>query len=216
MPRLHFYGQSAFQLVGDDGMSIVIDPYTTTERIRYQDDFDAADLVMVTHEHGDHNNVEAVPGSHEIVRGPGDHSAAGIDIRGIASFHDKQQGAQRGPNTIFIFDFDGLRFAHFGDQGVELEEAQFAELQGINVMIAPVGGGPTLEPDLIWQVAERIQPNVFIPVHFKTDKIDVPVQPLEDFLQGKTSVRRDAGSDVELRADDLPDPITIIALEPSR
>lgn len=216
MPRIHYYGQSAFRLLGDDGVSIVIDPYTTTERIRYQDDFDSADLVMVTHEHGDHNNVDAVPGTYEVVRGPGDHNAAGLEIHGIASYHDKQQGAQRGPNTIFIFDFDGLRFAHFGDQGVELEEGQFAELQDINVMIAPVGGGPTLEPELIWEMAERIQPNVLIPVHFKTDKIDVPVQPLDDFLQGKSSVRRDAGSEVELRANDLPDPVTIIALEPSR
>lgn len=216
MTRIHFYGHSTFRLVGDDGMRIVIDPYTTTERIRYKDDFDEADLVLVTHEHGDHNNVDAVPGTYEVVRGPGDHSAAGIDIHGIPSFHDKEQGAQRGPNTIFVFDFDGIRFAHFGDQGVELDESQYAELDGINVMIAPVGGGPTLEPELIWEMAERIQPNVFIPVHFKTDKIDVQVQPLDNFLQGKPSVRRDVGSEVELHAGDLPDPITIIALEPSR
>lgn len=214
--QLEFYGQSAFRIVGSDGRRIVIDPYTNNERIRYEEDFGEADIVAVTHDHGDHANVDAVPGDYEVVRGSGNHSAKGVDFTGIASFHDKAEGAERGPNTVFVFDVDGVRFAHLGDQGCELEEDQVQALEGVEVMIAPVGGGFTLEPDRIWALAERVQPNIFIPCHFKTDKIDLPFIELGEFLAGKPNVDRPGGGMTEISASTLPDPVTVVALEPTK
>lgn len=214
--QITFYGQSAFRIVGEGGARIVIDPYVKTERISYEDDFDEADIVLVTHEHGDHNNVDAVPGDYDVVRGEGTHQVRGIEFLGIGSYHDQAEGAERGPNTIFVFDLDGVRIAHFGDQGCELEEDQMLQLEGVQVMIVPVGGGFTLDPERIWTIAERIRPNVVIPCHFKTDKVQLPFATLDDFLAGKERVQRPGGGEANLDPGNLPEPITVLALEPAR
>lgn len=204
--KLKFYAQSAFHITTDDGLRIMIDPYTHTDRIRYDATFDEADIVIVTHDHGDHANVDAVPGDHRVVRGTGTQAVRGISFHGIGSYHDKEQGASRGPNTIFVFDVDGVRVAHFGDQGCELEPTQLAQLSGVNVMIAPIGGGFTLEPELIWNLAEQVQPNIFVPCHFKTDAIELPFITVDEFVEGKDNVRWLGGSEIELSASELPEP----------
>ena len=214
--KIKFYAQSAFRIVSDDGTRIVIDPYEESGFLRYDPTFDEADIVVVTHEHGDHNNVDAVPGDHDVVRGEGTHSARGIAFTGIPSFHDREQGAQRGPNAMMVFDVDGLTIAHLGDLGHELGDSDIEALAGTNVLIAAVGGGPTLEPDNVWEIVERVQPNVMIPCHFKTPEIDLPIEPLEVFLEGKPSVRVVGGSEVTITANELPDPVEITVLERSR
>jgi len=214
--ELTFYAQAAFRIVGQDGVRIVIDPYEASERLRYDPTFDEADIVVVTHEHGDHNNVAAVPGDPEVVRGAGRHVAGGITFEGIGCYHDGQQGAQRGPNAIITFTLDGLRIAHFGDLGHELDDEHYRQLGALDVVIVPTGGGPTLEPELVWAMVERIAPKVAIPCHFKTSEIDLPLAPLETFLDGKDAVRRVGGSTVTLTAETLPKTTEIVVLEHSR
>jgi L-ascorbate metabolism protein UlaG (beta-lactamase superfamily) len=214
--RLKFYAQSAFHITADDGTRIMIDPYEYNERIRYDPTFDEADIVLVTHEHGDHANVDAVPGDYRVVRGLGTQAVRGMPFLGIGSYHDNEEGARRGPNTIFVFEVDGIRIAHFGDQGCELEPTQVALLSGVNVMLAPIGGGSTLDPKLMWALAEQVQPNIFVPCHFKTSEIDMPFITVDEFVEGKDSVRHLGDSEVTLSADSLPDPIEILVLDRSR
>lgn len=214
--KIHYYAQAAYLITGDDGRSILIDPYKRTETFRYDPTFDEPDLLLVTHEHGDHNNVAAVPGDPPVVRGDGEHHAAGFGIQGMASFHDQNQGQDRGPNTIFTFEIDGVTVGHFGDQGCELEPEQLEKLQGVEVMIAPVGGGLTADPALIWKMAEAIKPNIFIPCHVKTPEIDLPIGPMEDFLAGKENVVEQGASELTIDAGSLPAPIQIVVLERSR
>ena len=214
--QLKFYAQSAFHITSDDGARIMIDPFEHTERIRYDPTFDEADIVLVTHEHGDHANVDAVPGDYSIVRGVGTQEAGGFSFLGIGSYHDKEEGASRGPNTIFVFEIDGIRVAHLGDQGCELEPEQIEMLAGVNVMLAPIGGGFTLEPELVWDLAQQVQPNIFVPCHFKTSAIDLPFISVDEFIEGKDNVRWLGGSEVTLSAGDLPDPIQILVMDRSR
>lgn len=214
--RLHYYAHSAVHLTGQDGASIIIDPYAQSSFLRYEPRFDRADIVVVTHEHGDHNNVAAIPGGPQVVRGGGTQTVHGLTFTGIPSYHDRQQGAQRGPNTIVVFEMDGLRIAHLGDQGVELDAGQYAQLDGVNVLLAPVGGGPTLEPEQVWELVSRVRPNAMIPLHYKTPSVELPIAPRETFLAGKPAVRRVEGAEVEFTAATLPEPIEIVALDPSR
>lgn len=213
--KVHYYAQSAYLFTGDDGRSILIDPYKRTDTLRYDPTFDEPDVLLITHEHGDHNNVAAVPGDPALVRGDSESDVAGFRIHGMASYHDDKQGAERGPNTIFTFDIDGVTVGHFGDQGCELSAEQLEKLQSVEVMIAPVGGGFTLDPALIWKMAEAIQPNIFIPCHVKTPEIDLPFRPMEDFLAGKENIV-EQGSDLTIDASSLPDPIQIVVMERSR
>ncbi len=214
--KLKFYAQSAFYIEASDGTRIVIDPFEHTERIRYDATFDEADIVLVTHNHGDHANIDAVPGDHRVVQGVGTQAVRGMPFLGIGSYHDKAEGAERGPNTIFVFEVDGVRIAHLGDQGCELEASQIAMLTGVNLMIAPIGGGFTLEPELIWKLAEEVQPNIFVPCHFKTEDIDLPFITVDEFVADKDNIRLLGSSEIDLTGDDLPEPIEVLVMERSR
>jgi L-ascorbate metabolism protein UlaG (beta-lactamase superfamily) len=214
--QVTYYAHSTFHIHGDDGANILIDPYAAGSYLRYDATFDPADIVCVTHEHGDHNNVDAVPGNPEVVRGPGSQTVKGRTFTGIPSFHDREQGAKRGPINMMVFEVDGMRVAHLSDLGTELSDEQYDQLSGVNVMFAAIGGGPTLEPENVWALVKRVGPNILIPAHFKTDKIDLPVITVDEFLEGKPSVRRTDSSTVEIRADNLPEPTEIVVLDPSR
>ncbi|MBI3978076.1 MAG: MBL fold metallo-hydrolase [Chloroflexi bacterium] len=215
--QLHYYGHAAIRVAAANGTSVLIDPYKPSSMILYDATFDPADVVAVSHEHSDHNNVEAVPGSPTVVRGPGTHTAHGLTFHLISSFHDRASGAQRGPNTPIVFEVDGLRVAHLGDQGADLTDEDYRQLGPVNVLIAPIGGPPpTLEPSVMWEAARRINPNVMVPIHFKTDRCTLPIAGLETFLAGKEHVQRANGPSATITRDTLPEPIRILVLDVSR
>ncbi len=107
---------------------------------------DGVDLLLVTHEHLDHNGVEAISGEPATLRSTAGRLESPIgEVVAIASEHDEAAGTQRGPNTIFVFTLDGVRVAHFGDFGQSELRAEQAEAIGeVDLIILPVGGGPTI------------------------------------------------------------------------
>src|SRR5262249_33096648 len=102
-----------------------------------------ADLLLVTHEHRDHNAVEVIGGDPVILRSTaGTHESPAGTVTGVASEHDPVAGTQRGPNTIFTFTLGGVKVAHFGDFGQsELRSEQADALGTADLLIVPVGGG---------------------------------------------------------------------------
>ncbi len=124
MTLVRWYGQSAFLLRGEQ--RVFIDPFGDMQRIAARGlQFDyppiegaEADLLLVTHEHGDHNAVEVVGGAPQILRSTaGTFDSPVGEVIGVASEHDDVAGTKRGPNTIYCFSLDGVRFCHFGDFG---------------------------------------------------------------------------------------------------
>ena len=114
--KVKWLGHAAFIITSDEGIKILTDPYQLGMfGVNYDEIKEAVDIVVVSHEHPDHNNVEGVPGSPEVIRDAGTRQAKGIEFRGIASFHDDSGGSQRGPNNIFCFTVNGVRLCHLGD-----------------------------------------------------------------------------------------------------
>jgi L-ascorbate metabolism protein UlaG (beta-lactamase superfamily) len=127
--------------------TVVFDPYPPN--IGYDDPELSADLVLITHEHPDHNHPEAVQGEPTVVHGlddrgqvkaitgvldrlpneaestwttgvgNGEHSGNAIAVSTVPAWHDNEQGGERGATTIFVVDVDGVRIAHCGDLGQE-------------------------------------------------------------------------------------------------
>ena len=100
---IKWLGHASFLITLEDGIKIITDPYETGfhESFTYSPIKEIADIVTISHEHGDHNAVDKLPGNPEVVRGVGTHQVRGIQFTGIDSYHDKSGGAERGPNTIF-------------------------------------------------------------------------------------------------------------------
>jgi L-ascorbate metabolism protein UlaG (beta-lactamase superfamily) len=178
--NIRWYGQSAFLLRG--GRSVFIDPFGAMEGLAARGmQFDyppvegvEAELVLVTHEHGDHNAVEVVGGSPQILRSTaGTFDSPVGEVIGVASEHDDAAGTRRGPNTIFCFSLDGLRICHFGDFGqAELRAEQRRAIGEVDVLFLPVGGGPTVGGESAAAIVRAVRPRLVVPMHYRTDLVN--------------------------------------------
>lgn len=213
--KIKWLAHASFLITADDGTRIITDPYTTTDNLMYGKIQEAADIVTVSHEHGDHNNTAAISGNPKVVRGPVSVEIKGIKIMGLAAYHDTSGGKQRGPDTVYTLVANGIRICHLGDLGHPLPKEQVAELGEIDVLLVPAGGFFTMEPVIAAEFAESLKPRVIIPMHFKTPKVKIPILPVDEFLKGKQNVKRLPGSEVSLTKSTLPHETEIIVLTPS-
>jgi L-ascorbate metabolism protein UlaG (beta-lactamase superfamily) len=213
--RIKWVGHSCFLITSRDGLRVITDPYTVGGGINYSPIKETADVVIVSHGHSDHGNVSAVQGKPEIVKGSGKKTAKGIQFKGIAAHHDASQGKQRGPNTVFCFTMDDVRLCHLGDLGHVLSPEQVAEIGVVDILFIPVGGYFTIDASVASQVCDQLKPKIVIPMHFKTPKCTYPIAGVEDFIDGKKSVRRVGSSEVEVEREKLPAATEIVLLQPA-
>jgi L-ascorbate metabolism protein UlaG (beta-lactamase superfamily) len=204
--QVEWYGQSAFRLTAD-GTTVAIDPFGDMSALGsargIQWEYPAIDgleasLLLITHEHRDHNAAEVVGGEPEILRSTAGTLESSLgEVVAIASEHDERAGTQRGPNTIFVFELDGLRVAHMGDFGQSaLREEQAAALGGLDLLILPVGGGPTIGAQGARAIVERLAPRWVVPMHYRTPRIGF-LETAEEFLDGFERVHRLEGPSFE-------------------
>lgn len=189
--KVRWYGQSAFALVGESN-AVFIDPFGDMEGARargmiwnYPAIADAtADLLLVTHEHGDHNAVQVVSGVTQTVRS----SAGTFDtpmgrVIGVASEHDAVAGTKRGANVIYLFELGGIRVCHMGDFGqAELRSAQRAAIGDVDLLFVPVGGMATIDGRMAADLVEELNPSWVVPMHYRTAAISF-LDTADAFLQ---------------------------------
>jgi L-ascorbate metabolism protein UlaG (beta-lactamase superfamily) len=211
--KIKYLAHAAFLITLDNGARIITDPYETSPGIAHKEIKETADIVTVSHEHGDHNNVAAVKGNPIILRDGG--KIKGIKIRAATAYHDNQGGAQRGKNIVFCFEVDGVNVCHAGDLGHELSAEQIKAIGRVDVLMIPVGGNYTIDAKVAAKVCDQLKPKVIIPMHYKTDKIMIPIAGVEDFLKSKSNVTRSNESEIEFKAGKLPGATQIIVLKAS-
>jgi L-ascorbate metabolism protein UlaG (beta-lactamase superfamily) len=187
--RIRWFGQSAFLISAE--RTLFVDPFGVMEGLAERGmRFDyppiegvKADLLLVTHEHSDHNAVEVVSGSPQILRSTAGTFDSPIgEVIAVASEHDDIAGTKRGPNTIFRFALDGLRLCHFGDFGqTTLRVEQERAIGDIDVLFLPVGGGPTVAGEPAAAIVRALRPRLVIPMHYRTDAVNF-LDPPDAFL----------------------------------
>lgn len=222
--RVDWHGQSAFTLEGE-AATVFIDPWGDMSGAAARGITwgyppiatpDTVDLLIVTHEHSDHNGVEIIEGEPTLVRSQaGTHSSPLGDVVAIASEHDDAAGTERGPNTIVVFDLDGLRVAHFGDLGqAALRPEQRAHLDGIDLLFIPVGGGFTIDGATAAAIAKEIAPSWVVPMHYRTDKINF-LETEEGFVDAMPKVERLTGASFDTAdLEKGSDPLVIVPAAP--
>jgi L-ascorbate metabolism protein UlaG (beta-lactamase superfamily) len=169
---IQWYGHSCFKIStkpegrgsGED-VVIFTDPFDKEVGLRPPQG--RADIVTVSHQHGDHNNVSALKGEPAVLDLPGEYSIKGVSITGINSYHDKVQGEERGLNTIFAIESEGIRFCHLGDLATSLDKKQLEEVNGVDILAIPVGGPYSLNGKEAQEVVDQIEPKIVLPMHYK-------------------------------------------------
>jgi len=213
--KVKYLGHSCFLITSREGLRVITDPYTVGGGINYSPIKEAADIVVVSHGHADHNNVSAVRGKPEVVKGSGIKTAKGVQFRGIATYHDTSQGKQRGTNTVFCFSLEGIKFCHLGDLGHLLGQAQINEIGAVDILFIPVGGFYTIDATEASQVCNQLKSKVMIPMHFRTSQCTYPITGVDDFLRNKENVKKMDSSEVEFRLGELPTVTEIVVLKPA-
>jgi len=188
--KIRWHGQSAYTLTGADH-TVAIDPFGDMSdlvggRLRFAYPpvpEHHAELLLVTHEHRDHNGVEAVTGDPQIVRSTAGRFETPVgEVVAIASEHDEEAGTSRGPNTIFVFTLDGVRVCHFGDFGqTALRPEQRDAIGPVDLLFLPIGGGPTIGADQAAEITRALGPRWVVPMHYRTPAIDF-LEPADAFL----------------------------------
>ncbi len=202
----------AFFLISDNKVKIAIDPFDNN--VGYPMPDISADILLMSHGHFDHNNASAVKGNPTQITGYGKKSAKGIDFMGVKTFHDENQGKERGENSIFVWQMEGVRFAHCGDLGHLLSDQQIKEIGSVDVLMIPVGGFYTIDSKVATQNIEKLKPKVVIPMHYKQPFMgdNFPIDKVEVFLQGKKNVQKMGKNALVLSKDKLPKETTIFVL----
>jgi L-ascorbate metabolism protein UlaG (beta-lactamase superfamily) len=221
--QLEWYGQSAFRLT-EGATTVVIDPFDdlgplAARGLRW--DYPAidgvsADLVLVTHEHFDHNGVGAIGGDPVVIRSTAGRLDSPIgEVLAVASEHDEAAGTERGPNTLFALTLGGRRIAHLGDLGQRaLRDEQADALGTVDVLFVPVGGGPTIGADQAAEIASRLSAQIVVPMHYRTERIDF-LEPVDGFVAVFAHAERLELPAFELEA--LPDadgPLVVVPTAP--
>ena len=213
--KVKWLGHASFLITSETGTKIITDPYNVGSGLSYGEIRESADIVTVSHDHGDHNNVAAVKGNPQVVKGAGAKEAKGIKFRGVSTYHDEAQGGQRGPNTIFCFEVDGMKVCHLGDLGHALSDKEVAEVGKVDVLLIPVGGFFTIDARVATAVSGKLAPKVIIPMHVKNDKCAYPLATVDDFTRGKSGVTQPGASEVEFKPGKLPAATQIVVLKPA-
>jgi len=246
--RIKWLGHASVLITSDTGIKIITDPFDPGYcappggTLAYSNIEESADIVAVTHEHPDHNNVATVRGNPDIVRGAeirgtGIVRVKGIEFKSIPCYHDGVGGRLLGENNMLCFEVDGLRICHNGDLGHQLSDKQIAELGKIDILLLCVGqlvpvGEPqftvndagrrvrfwnqyTINADVANQLYDQLAPKVIIPIHYSNDKCSFKLVGVEEFLKGKKNVIRMDTSEVEFTRGRLPADTQIIVVAPA-
>ncbi len=209
-------GHASFKIRGKH-TSIVTDPYDSEMVGLKFPKHTAADIVTVSHAHQDHNATNQIEGSPFIITGPGEYEIKGVAVIGFPSFHDTESGKARGGNTIYRMEIDGVVVAHLGDLGHVLLSEQVDNLDGVDILLIPVGGFYTIDAKQASEVITEIEPKIVIPMHYGrkdlNQKMFSELTPLSTFLKemGKEGVIPQAR--LTILRDKLPSELQVVVLE---
>jgi len=186
--QISFLGHSCFRLKGRD-VRILIDPFVSTKDVRLKKQ--ETDVLLISHEHDDHNDRSVIkdPKTTKIFAGPGEYEVKGAHIRGIATFHDTSRGSERGWNTVYIIEIDGITICHLGDLGEELDDDLVEDIGEVDIVLVPVGGTYTINAGQAAEIIRELDPRIVIPMHAResgfdyTEKFDT----LDDYIKADGS-----------------------------
>jgi len=177
-------GQSCFKIqdkVGTDGVTLITDPFDNSIGLKMPKL--EANILTVSHDHFDHNNIEAIKGNPHLINTAGEYEIRDIAIEGVESLHAPDEKGERLRNIIFRFDIDDISIVHLGDLGHVLEQRQLESLVGVDILLIPVGGKYTIDAKKAVEVVSQIEPRIVIPMHYHTPDLKIDIEGVEKFIK---------------------------------
>jgi L-ascorbate metabolism protein UlaG (beta-lactamase superfamily) len=213
MAEIRWFGHNCFRIRAREAI-VLMDP--VGKKTGYSASKQTADIVTVSHKDPEASNLQMVKPEFALIDGPGEYELHGVFITGRRSYHDKAKGAERGYNTIFELDIDGLRIVHLGDLGHPLDDDSVEALSNIDILFAPAGGGggTTLSSSEVAEAVGNISPKMVIPMQYRTGKGDKNMDEVEAFCKHLGIEMPEAVDKLAIKPSDLSDQMRIALLNP--
>jgi L-ascorbate metabolism protein UlaG (beta-lactamase superfamily) len=209
-----FYISAKKKRKSREKVSILTDPFDESTGLKlYKQN---VDIVLISHDHSDHNNLDAVDDKAFVIDGPGEYEVENTFIRGVFSYHDNSKGEERGANTIYIIESEGINVCHLGDLGQkELTDSQLKEIGEVDVLLIPIGGEYTLNSKMASKIISQLEPKAVIPMHYKIPGLSLDLDGPEAFFKAMGKKDLEAEEKVSISKSDLSDEETkFFKLEP--
>lgn len=184
MVIIKWHGHACFEIIDFEGLSIVIDPHDGRS-IGLKPPKASADVVLITHEHFDHNAYHLVlkPGGEKHSMREGEFKVAGkYDVKGIKVFHDKVRGRLRGSVVTYRLEVEDVSIIHVGDLGHIPSQDVIDKMIPIDILMIPIGGTYTIDAREAHEVSKILKPKIVIPMHYWVTGMNLPLAPLDSFL----------------------------------
>jgi len=210
--EITYLGHSSF-LLRRKQVKLLTDPFSNSVGFKLKKQ--KVDVVTISHDHEDHNDLSQIEGNPLVIAGPGEYEIHGVMIEGFNSFHDNSLGKERGKNTIYVIDMGEMRLVHLGDLGHQLTQEELDVLDGVDVLMAPVGGSVTLEPEEMVKLIKKINPSIVIPMHYKTGGHSRSFDKLigvEEFVKLMEMVPKNQKK-LKIKKSELPEEMELVILE---
>lgn len=215
--EIKYIAHSCFEIRGKD-VKIVIDPYDP-KKAHYDIPKLKADLVLSTHDHFDHNNIDVVEDYKLAVTTPGEYEIEGVYVEGIQTYHDKKEGEDRGLNTIYQITIDDFNILHLGDLGHTLSQETLEKILDIDILLIPVGGKYTINASDAAKVISTIEPGIVVPMHYQgeeSNELSKDLDKLEKFLDemgGNGDIRK--VDKLKVSKSSIPEETEVVVVEPT-
>jgi L-ascorbate metabolism protein UlaG (beta-lactamase superfamily) len=170
--ELTWYGKTCIRLRGKDA-TVVADPYRSivgpTGRGITGD--------IVTFSHPDDSPLPRAKGKPSrdggsllptsleeafVLDGPGEYEVRNVLLTGVRSYRDDKRGAERGRQTAFAIEVDGIHTIHLGDIGHLLSEEKVADIGSVDVVCVPIGGA--LSATKAAELVAQLDPSIVVPM----------------------------------------------------
>jgi len=180
---------------------VVTDPFD--KKIGLKPPAFEANVITVSHDHFDHNNVASLRGNPFIIDSAGEYDIKGVSVYGVESYHDDKEGKERGSNIIYRIMVDNISVSHLGDLGHALDNKQLDLLSGTDILLIPVGGKYTIDAQKAVEVVAQIEPRIVIPMHYKVPGLKVDLDTADKFIK-ELGIKPQEEEKLRISKKDLP------------
>ena len=203
MLQIRWHGHSCFEITNE--VTLVTDPHDG-KSIGIHAPNVTGDIVLVSHDHYDHNSVKSVEkeGS-KVITDTRKRNITNVEIKGIESFHDECRGEKRGNNIIYKFTMEDITFCHMGDLGHDLDEDTVQKIGDVDILFIPIGGTFTLDAKQAWRIIKKVKPRIAVPMHYKIGGLSLPITGIEPFLEESNYEILKVGNEIDIEKEDLPE-----------
>ena len=210
--EITWYGHSCFRLTERNYVTVVTDPFDN-KKVGYDPLKLKAEIVTISHDAPGHNNSDAIKGTTNVLRGPGEFEIGGVFITAVQTDSGSKKAKDNVRNTIYVFDYDGITVAHLGDLQKIPTQSEIELLGTVNVALVPVGGGGSLNAAKAAEVVSMLEPNLVVPMHYSTPDTKVELDSINKFIKEMGLSKQDAQASLKVSRSSLPSETHVIVLE---